>query len=190
MAAPNIDLAALALGDVCTSGKGAKSVPFWYPKREVPVFQPPEPLAVLYEPSGFNDATAERVNLVMRPTPELLGQLEALDNQIVAMLALDSVKYFAKPMTEAEVRERYSPLVKTSDKGYLPTFKAKMNIAGRGKVRIWDENRLPRDAPESWQSCRVVPRLSLRSLWMMSKEVGPLLEVSDVMVIEGVECPL
>jgi hypothetical protein len=185
----NIDLKTLELGEPAVNAKGAKSVPFTANKLPV-TFTPDTPLQVVYEPSGYNDPAAERVNLVMRMTPELLEELTALDVYIVGLLALNSVKVFGKPLTEEEVKAKYSPIVKTSDKGYPPTFKVKLNVGVARKVRVWDAEKRPISAPEAWSQCTVVPKITLKSIWFLSKECGALLETTDVMIAtSGGDCP-
>ena len=183
-----IDLPAISLGDLVVSGKGAKSSPLSYIGR--PVTWTPGPQGVAYEPSSFSGEDTSRVNLVMRPPPETLRQLEQLDEAIVRLATQQSAKLFGKALSEAEVRARYSPVVKRNDKGYPPSFKCKINVAGRNMVRCWDLAKNPRDLPASWITCAVSPKLTLRSLWMMSKEFGVLIEASDVLVDEAAEeCP-
>ena len=65
-----------------------------------------------------------------------------------------------------------------------------MNKSGRNAVRCWDTFRKPREQPASWVTCMVTPRLTLRSLWVMNKEVGPVFELSDALIDElSTECP-
>ena len=182
------DLKALTVGDLVTSGKGGKSALLSY--NGAPVVWTPEPQAVQFEPTSFSGEDVSRVNLVLRASPEALQQLEALDERICSLVAENSQKLFGKALSEQEVRARYTPCIKRSEKGHAPTFKVKINLSGRGAVRCWDLEKKPREQPESWVTCTVQPRITLKSIWLMSKDWGCLLECSDLMVDEAVQdCP-
>jgi len=181
------DLKALTVGDLSTSAKGGKSAPISY--NGAPVVWTPDPQAVQFEPSSFSGEDVSRVNLVLRASPEALAQLEALDEKIISLAAENSAKLFGKTLSEQDIRSRYTPCVKRSEKGHAPTFKTKLNLSGRGTVKCWDLEKKPREQPESWVACTVQPRITLRSLWLM-KDWGCLFETSDVKIDEAAgECP-
>ena len=106
----NFDLSALTLGDVSTSGKGAKSCPFYSGGSVAAATL--EPMPVCYEPSAYGDEAAPRVNIVFRPPQGVLDSITALDEWIIQAAAKDSVKFFGKAKTEDQIRESYQPLVK------------------------------------------------------------------------------
>ena len=64
-ASANIDLASLALGDVVTTGKGAKQILLSTLGGEPVVLKPKDALTVLFEPSAYNQPDATRVNLYL-----------------------------------------------------------------------------------------------------------------------------
>ena len=180
------DLQAITLGDVSISGKGAKSAPLSL--NGGPFNWQPDAAQVVYEPTSFSGEEVARVNLVMRANAEVERQLTMLDEYVIGLATLESVKLFGKPMSEEEVKLRYNPLLKKSDKGYPPTFKAKVNLA---KLRCWDMSKQRREAPEAWTQCAVTPKILIKSLWFLSKEFGVLCEISDLLVDEASqECPL
>ena len=182
------DLAALQLGNPIISGKGAKSIPVTYSTVK-PVVWLPDAQVVAFEPSNFSDPDASRVNLVMRASPQAIEALTALDEYIVGLCALHSLQIFGKVLSEDEVRARYNPCLKRSEK-YADTFKCKINLAGRGQVRLWDAEKQSCGAPVSWVGASVTPKIAFRSLWVMSKEFGCLLDASDVMLdVAACECP-
>ncbi len=113
----------LSVGDVQVSGKGAKSCPISLEgKAAIAVF--PE-LEVAFEPTGFNDPDASRVNLVFKQPPDaVLTEMHALDDWIVKTAAADSQKLFGKARSEEVLRDAYQPIVKTNEKGYI-TIKEK-----------------------------------------------------------------
>ena len=180
------NLANLAIGEVAVSGKGAKSASLSY--NGAPVTWQPGPSQVVYEPSSFNGEEQARVNLVMRATTQVEEQLTALDEKIVQMAILHSVRLFGKALTPDEIRLKYNPCLKRSEKGYCPTFKAKVTL---GKLRCWDMEKERRAAPAAWTQCSVTPLVQVKALWFLSKEFGVLCEIQDLIVDEASqECPL
>ena len=89
------DLAALSLGDVSVSGKGAKNCPF-YSQGAASANVTLEPMPVCYEPSAYGDDQATRVNIVFRPPCAVREHMEELDELIIKLVAKDSVKFFWK----------------------------------------------------------------------------------------------
>ena len=184
----SFDLPAITLGEVVVSTKGGKSVPILSDGQ--PLVWTPELQQVAYEPTAFNGEEVSRVNLVMRVTPGAKEDLAALDVRLLNLAVQNSQKIFGKQLSEAEVMARWSPLVKVSEKGYAPTFKCKINLSGKNAVRCWTEDKELRPMPLEWVQCSVQPRILVKGLWVMSKEIGVLLEASDVLVQEAERsCP-
>ena len=109
-------------------------------------------------------------------TPSLAEQLKSLDDSLINAIAADSKKYFGQILSIEEVKQRMQPSVRVSEKGFSH-WRCKMNIAGRGKVQCYGMDKNVRDLPESWLECKVRPRVMLKSIWIMSKEIGCLWEV-------------
>ena len=185
-----IDLSSLTLGNPIVSAKGAKTDPISY-QDGTAVTWLPEPQVVAFEPSAFNGEAVARVNLVCKASPDATKQLTELDEAIVALLARDSQKIFGKPLTTAEVRLKYNPCLRVSDKGYDSTFKCKIQIEGSKVVKCWDEDKKLRPLPAEWVGSLVQPKILLKSIWMMSKEVGCLMTCEDLLLVNGAykECP-
>ncbi len=81
------------------------------------------------------------------------------------------------------------PSLRVSDKGYK-SCRMKMNITGRNRVQIYDMNKMPCEAPESWIGTNVTVRLVVKSVWLMNKEWGILYEAQAVQIdVQAVECP-
>ncbi len=78
-ASANIDLASLALGDVVTTGKGARQIPLTSISGEAVIWRPKDALTVLFEPSAYNQPDATRVNLCLSVTPSVAASLADLD---------------------------------------------------------------------------------------------------------------
>ena len=191
MAAPaEIDTSRLACQDVFTTSKGAKTIPLAYRDGTAVVWQPRQPLAVLWQPSAYNDETATRLNISFVPTAEVTEQLRAFDSWCVATLAQESVRLFGTTLDKEEVQRRYQPALRTHEKTGTTSLRCKLNTVGRNAVKCWDTFRASRSLPESWTSCAVTPRIALKGLWVMGKEFGPLLELQHAMLDEATaECP-
>ena len=185
----NIDLTTLCMGDVVTNLKGAKTIPL--SANGAPIVWTPDFCQVAFQPSAFGGEDVSRVNLVMKVSEEVICALTALDFYIMGLLSVNSVKIFGKDMTIDEVKARFSPSIKTSDKGYSSSFKCKIVLGeGKGAVKCWDMEKEKREVPEDWTLCRVKPKITLKNLWLMSREVGILFECSDVQIDESpVACP-
>ena len=179
----------LAIGECVISGKGAKSAPIT--SDGCPAVVTMEPMRVCFEPSAYGDAEASRVNIVWRPSDEAVEQLGELDEWVLQTVSKNALRFFGKAKSVDQLRETYSPIVKTSDK-YPPNFKAKLNLQSPAMVKIWDAAKQPRAAPEQWKDCLTVPRLRLRGLYFMgAAQFGCVLECSDIQIVEeeSPECP-
>ena len=181
------DLKSLLIKDVTSSGKGSKGADITL-LNGLPAYVTLEGLQVAFEPSMFNDPQATRVNIVWRPNERVEAMLTELDEWIVCAVAANPLKYFGKARSEDSIREAYTPILKLSDK-YAPQFKAKLNLTEPCKVRVWDEDKNPRDAPESWIDCTTAPRLKLRSLWFGAAQWGAVLECTDIQVLSEEAAP-
>ena len=182
-----LDLAALTIGDVIVSGKGSKTAPLSYNGESIVWL--PDRQQIAFEARAFGNEDVARVNLVFQASASAIDQLTALDEQIVILATANSLKLFGKVLSEAEVLMRYSPALKHSEK-FPATFKCKINLSGRGEVRIWDTEKNTRAAPASWIQCAAVPKLTLRNVWMMGKEFGITFDATDLLLTEAsAECP-
>ena len=80
--------------------------------------------------------------------------------------------------------------MKISEKGFLPTLRAKINVSGRGEVQCWDMEKNKREQPQAWIQRKVQPKITLKSLWLMGKQFGALYECGNVLIDEvGQQCP-
>ena len=188
MAASTFDISDITVGAPVVSAKGAKTVPLSYNGN--PITWLPDTQIVAYQPSAFQNEEATRVNLVMRASPSAIEALSSLDEYMIDVGVSQSERFFGKVLTRDEVIMRYNPCLKKSDKGYEPTFKAKINLSGRGKLKCWSMDKTQREVPEAWCGCSVQPRITVRSIWVMPKEFGCMFECSDILIDEaGPECP-
>ena len=180
-----IDWVALSIADTVTSGKG-KSAQFSYAGQ--PVYWKPGALEVAFEPGTFSGEPASRVNMQFKAST-VQETLRALDAWIVFYVQANAERILGKAATKEEVQNRYQPCLKTSDK-YEPTFKCKVNMQEPYKVKMWGDDRKPREAPASWKGLLVAPKLRLKGLWIMGKDFGVLWEATDLMFEDQApECP-
>ena len=182
------DFGQLAIGDIVTSSKGAKSAPITSDGAPATCTMPP--MRVAFEPSAYGDSEATRVSIVFRPDDETIAELELLDESILGVASMQSLRLFGKSKTVEQLRETYTPIVKAFDR-YPSVFKAKINLKPPAPVKIWDSQRQPREAPAQWRDCLIAPRIRLRSIYFMGGQWGCVLECTDAMVSEEetVECP-
>ena len=158
MSTTALDVSNLSLGDLVTSKRGIKSLPLSCADK--PVVWKPDAQNIAFEPKSFNND--DRMNLVMQASPAAIETLRALDEQIVQQCFADSQRIFGKSLTLDEVRLRYNPCLKLSDKGYETTFKAKIALTGTGAIKCWNADKTTCKLPSSWFGCAVQPRLVLR----------------------------
>ena len=186
----SLDISAIKLGALQVSTKGAKQVPLSF-ANDKSVFLQAGPLTAQFEPSAFNDPQATRVNLCLSVNDEVEATLSQIDAHIVKLLVLESPKLFGLPLTEAQIRERLQPSIRISDKGFR-SWRMKMNLSGRNCVQLYDVDRqnlaIP---PQSWVGCAVDVRVLVKSVWIMSKEIGVLYEVQAVRIEppSSADCP-
>jgi hypothetical protein len=183
------DLDALTLGDVTVTGRGAKQVGICGPNSQIAAWTL-DAMSVAYEPSAYQDPQATRVNIVFRPTPEILSFMDALDNWVLEQVASNSERIVGKPRSDAQLRDMYQPIVKRSEK-FPPQIKSQVNLEAPSALRCWDLEKNPRAAPSLWRDAVVKPRLWLRSLYLMNGCFGVTLECTDCQIVsEGSsQCP-
>ena len=182
------DLSQVSLGAVAVSSKGAKSLAFNSPGT--PIAATLDPVEVCFEPSSYgDDGTATRVNIVFRPSQEAAADLEQLDLWLLRTAVDNSLAWFGKQKTAEQLEESYTPILKVTK--YGPQFKAKLNLAQPAQTKIWDQQKQPRAAPETWKGAFVKPRLHLRGIYFMGAQFGAVVECTDVQILEEAtsSCP-
>ena len=179
---PAFDLTTLQIGDVVTTGKGAKTAPFTSEGK--PVFANLWPMQIRFEPSAFQDPDATRVNMVFRPPEEVIQHLQELDEFILQTVCKDPARWFGKARSETQIRESYNPIVKLHDK-YLPSFKDKANLEPPYQMKVWDAEGVQRGFPDEWKDLTVKPRIRLKNLYFMGAGAfGATLECTDAQIVE------
>ena len=185
----NIDFASLALGDVVTTGKGAKQIPLSI-GGELAIWKPKDALTVLFEPSAFNQPEATRVNLCLSVTPAVASALQELDEWCINTLATESLRLLGSQLTVQEVRNRFQPTLRTHEASGSTSLRLKMNLSGRAAVRIWTPMGTQTAAPPSWSHSSAKCRIRLKGFWLMAKEIGLVAECTDLQLDTAeAECP-
>jgi hypothetical protein len=180
------------LSDMVTSSKGSKTILITDATKNPVVWQPQDWLRIPFEPGAFNDPAASRQSISFTPTDAMETQLRDFDEACIAQLAQSSVKYFGADLTESAIRERFQSSLKVSTKGYK-SMKLKVNVSGRGVVQCYDTTRTPIEQPASWVCHNIRPRVTLKGLWMFSRQIGALFELTACQLEEEgtivAECP-
>ena len=189
-ASATIDLVSLALGDVVTSGKGAKQIPLSTISGEAVLWKPKDALTVLFEPSAYNQPDATRVNLCLSVTPSVAASLADLDEWCITTLAAQSSKLLGSQLSVEEVRNKFQPTLRVHEATGSQSLRLKMNLSGRAAVRIWSPMGTQISAPPSWSQCSAKCRIRLKGFWLMAKEIGVVAECIDVQLDTAeAECP-
>ena len=132
---PSPDFDTLQIGGIVISAKGGKTAPITQSDSGWAHWDPKETLQVVMEPGAYQDAAATRVNLMLRPNAAQQAELEELDKWVLAYATKNSERFFGKALSATQVKERYLPCLKASDK-YPPTLRVKMNLEGIGKTLL------------------------------------------------------
>ena len=177
----------LKLGELQVTGKGAKHVPLTFNSETLK--WTPGPSQILFHPKAFNDPSASRVSVCFKSNPAIEAYVHELESWILKEVCGNPLAYLGQCYSEDKIREMFTSALKTSDKGYTH-LRAKMNLGGKGQVKCWDSNKMPRQAPEDWTICEVQPCLHVKGLWLMSKDFGLIIEMADALVTESSQmCP-
>ena len=81
-----IDVTGLLLGDAVL-GKGARICPIVGKSGEAVFWRPAPYMDIAYQPVGYNDPEANRVNLNLRPTQAVIDAVRQLDVYLIAYIA-------------------------------------------------------------------------------------------------------
>ena len=174
------------LGDLQTSSKGIRSAPISDAKGGPIVFQltsSKAPLTAPFGSSAFNDPTATRQNICFRCTPELEKKMTDVDAWMMQYILDNSQRLFKNKTVT------YKPCLSLKE-DYPALLRTKINVGGSKTCRFWNMFGKRIEAPENMKECMLVPRVVVRSLWVMGSECGLIIEVTDMMYDEKEEeCP-
>ena len=94
----------------------------------------PSVLQILFQPMAYNDPAASRVSVCFKSTSEIEEYIKELEAWILNEVLSNPQMYLGQACSEAQVRERFTSALKTSEKGHK-RLRAKMNIAGESQVK-------------------------------------------------------
>jgi len=180
----------LSFGALISTTKGSKQIPILQNKTKPLTWQPDEFWDIPFEPSNFADKDSNRVTLCFTPTEQAEDFLRIFDLWCIKALASQSKELLGgNQLTEEQVKNRYISPIKTSEKGYT-TLRCKMNLAGPHTVQCWTNSKELRSQPDCWRNCKVKPMLYFKSIYLMGKDLGPIIECTHAMIDESIpECP-
>lgn len=174
------------LAEATISARGAKTCQLTGAQGPV-IFQlgsKASPTSTPFGASAFNDEAATRKTLDFRLTEQQDESFKQFDKWAVSYLAEHSERLFKKKQTEAQIQEHYrSPL--TRKEGFAPLLRCKINTVGKSAARCWDEEANKVKLPEDLRQFELVPQLHLSHLWIMGRDFGWVLNVTDLMVLNG-----
>ena len=173
------------IGEIQTNSKGVKSASLTADGQPIYVqlTRQTEPLETPFGAGSFNNEETIRKTIDFRCTPELEAFLERLDAWAAQYVGENSERLF-----KGKTPEFRNSLQKKGD--YVPTVRCKLNVAGQRMCRFWNERYDKIEMPADLRECGLVPRVQVKSLYVMGREVGLVLECTDVLCILPTDtCP-
>ena len=192
MSLPSVD--GFSLLSTQTSSRGAKSAALVGADGGKVVFtlgdQTGEGTSTPFGASSYNDEDSVRKTLDLRITEDEAQFFQQLDAWALDYLAVNSERLFKKALTADQVREHYRSPV-TQKEGYQPLVRCKITTAGSNAVRCWNADRELVELPDDLRPCQLVAALHLSHLWIMGRDFGWVINVSDLQILSENtrECP-
>jgi len=185
---PNISK--LTLGPILTTTKGSKQIQISKDDGSPVIWTPSEYLEVAFEPSNFSDKESSRLSICFAPTEEIINNFQGIfETWCIKTLAKKSQELLGSQQTAEQIKEKFQSCVKTSEKGWT-SFRCKMNVAGKNAIQCWTPERVKCSQPNSWRDCKLKPQLHLKSMYLMNKEVGLIIEIKNALIEEiEPQCP-
>ena len=111
-----------------------------------------------------------------------VAHFKAIVDWLAGYLASHSERIFKKTMTRDQVMESIKSPV-TQREGFQPHLRCKIRPSS---VRVWDEYGRVREGglPADLRGYKLVPRIVIEKLWIMSRECGFVLQVTDLLIQE------
>ena len=174
----------LVLGEVLSNAKGGKYLPIKGKEGDALVLSTKQRAAIVWEPSAY--AEGDRVNVCLETTQELAEAVSKWETAAVGLA--DAASMFGKPLSPAQMQERFQSCLKTSAQG-LKFLKLKATMRN---VRFWDADGKRSKAPSNLRGRKVLAAVQARQVWIMNQQFGLVLELRDCKLDEETEdaCPL
>ena len=190
-----MDPTAWIVRDAVVSSRGAKSCAVELAKPDagsdgkirVTLGSKENPTTTPFGATTFNGEEAAQRTIEFNLTEEEVDEFKDVTEWLIGYLAEHSLRIFKREMTQDQISESLRTPV-TQKGSFRPHLRCKIRPS---HVRVWDGARRPRALPSDLRPYKLVPRLTLERLWIMSRECGLVFQVSDIMVLEGeeAECP-
>ena len=178
----------LSLGPILTTTKGSKQIQISNDGSGL-VWTPSEYLEIPFEPSNFSDKESSRQSICFAPTPEIENFQNLFQSWCIKTLAKKSKELLGSEQTEAQIKEKFQSSLKTSEKGWT-SFRAKINIAGKNQVQCWTPEKVKCSLPSCWKDCKILPQFHFKSVYIMNKEFGVVIDVKHCLLEEiEPQCP-
>ena len=166
------------LDEPITSQRGAKFLPLKCRGSSVTttVGTKDSPVRSPFGATNFSDESSARKTLEFSLEAEQQAEWEAVTTHMRNYLLENSERLFKKKMTAASLQENFrAPVQQKGD--YKPLLRCKITT---NAVRCWDEQGNRVDLPEDLRNVPVAVKLAVERVWMMSKEMGLVLSVTDI----------
>ena len=137
----------------------------------------------MWEPSAYVEG--DRVNVCLEATQELAEAVAKWESAAVRLA--DAAPMFGKPLSPAQMQDRFQSCLKTSPQG-LTFVKLKATMRN---VRFWNAEGKRTEAPSSLRGRKILAAFQARQVWMMNQQFGLVLELRDCKLDEETEfaCP-
>ena len=180
------------LAEQCVTQRGAKFCNLSESGTKVTLFPTSEAIVCPFGPGNFDkDTAATRLTLELRCNQEMCIYFAQFDLCAKTYLFEHSERLFGKSLTQQQIEEGYHPaLTYHANNTYSPNLRTKVDTQGRREVSYWTPEGVRRDAPEYWSRVTVVPALEICNLWVMSRELGWVIQCTALKVYEeSTDCP-
>jgi hypothetical protein len=173
----------LAIGPLCLDGRNNKKatiisdgpISFKFPKMRCP-----------FGASLWQEAEGSRKNLSLEIPEDVQIWAAAIDEFILSTVSQRSEEFVGSKLDSETVKVFYTPLLKNSKSGYLPTIRTKVNLQGTRAIICFDEELRPRVPPDDFR-CECQPVIKLSHIWIQNKSFGLILEVTHAIICDDLD---
>ena len=179
------------LDEPITSQRGARFLPLkchgclittHLGTKDLPVRSP-------FGASNYGDENSIRKTLEFTLEPEQAQEWAEVTKWAREYLLTHSQRLFKKTISKESIAENFrAPVQQKND--YKPLLRCKITTAGPNACRCWNQVGERVDLPEDLRNVPVAAKLAVERVWLMSKEMGLVLTITDLQLCEDpVSCP-
>jgi hypothetical protein len=153
--------------------------------------QKEEPLRCPFGASSWADLVTERLSMCYSSTPELERFFNAFDERVIELVAENSHAYLGLSLDLEAGRQMYVPIMKPGKGEYSATIRTKINANnGRYGLKCFTPDAEPREMPNEFRDCKVLPCVEFMHIWFQNKQFGVTLLTTHAMIFEEQDkCP-